>query len=423
MVSVRGELVSVVVPVYGSEQFVAPCVQSILDQTYPHLEIILVDDGSPDKSGEICDSFARQDGRVRVIHQQNTGLVGARKAGVEIASGEYLSFVDGDDWISPCYLEYMHELMASTSADMVISGHVREFMGSIQPIPPRIDPGIYDQDFIFGTILPQALYNGTFFQHGVSTYVWNKMFRRVSAAALVREIPGSIVMGEDAALTYPYLLSCKRLAVATVGEYFYRQRHGSIVKSVESIDLEYQRLSTLAQFLKRQFAGAPGSTGLDEQLRQYFYSLILTRAGGVLFSPAGKDWFSPFPGLSAGSRVVVCSSGTFGQHLVAALRQVEGVEVVGWIDEDEVESRRLGLPVSSLEAVTSMVFDLILVASIDPEYADAVTIALRALGIDSSKISRVRLDLDQLERHLLEMGFDLESYAFVEGSGDGEPHT
>lgn len=423
MVSARSELVSVVVPVYGSEQFVAPCVQSILEQTYPHLEIILVDDGSPDRSGEICDTFARKDRRIRVIHQENTGLVGARKAGVEIATGEYLSFVDGDDWIGPQYLECMHELMASTSADLVISGHVREFMGRFQPIPPRIHPGIYDRQFILDTILPQALFNGRFFQHGVSTYVWNKMFRRVPAAALARQIPSSIVMGEDAALTYPYLLSCERLTVATEGEYFYRQRRGSIVKSLDSRDLEYQRLSALARFLKRQFLVAPSSAGLDEQLRQYFYSLILTRAGGILSCPTSKAWFSPFPGLSSGSRVVVCSSGTFGQHLVAALKQVEEVEVVGWIDEDEIESQRLGLPVSSLEAATSMDFDLVLVASIDPEYADDVTAALRVQGIESSKISRVSLDPDQLERHLVELGFDLDSYAFIGRGGDKERHT
>lgn len=406
------ELVSVVVPVYGSEQFLEPCVESILGQTYRNIEVILVDDGSPDRSGEICDQFARSDRRIRVIHQANEGLVNARKAGVRAASGGYLSFIDGDDWVGSEYLERMHEVMASSWADLAVSGHVREFMGRFQPIPPRISPGLYDRQDLVESVLPQALFNGAFFQHGVSTYVWNKMFKRDRATTLVQEIPSAIVMGEDAALTYPYLIACERVAVCVEGDYFYRQRHGSIVKSVAAVDAEYQRLSTLAQFLTERFAAAPPSARLDEQLRQYFYSLVLTRTGGIISTPNRNEWFSPFEGLVPGSSVVICSSGTFGQHLFAALSRMDGVEVVGWIDDDAEESQRLGLPVTPLESVVTMDFDLVLVASIDPEFTDAASAALEHLGTDRSKISRVRPDLDALDAILTEVGFDMESYAY-----------
>jgi hypothetical protein len=418
---VDGELISVVVPVYGSEQFVVPCVESITGQTYRNLEIILIDDGSPDRSGQICDEFARHDDRICVIHQRNSGLVSARKAGLHRATGQYLSFVDGDDWIGPRYLEQMLALMLSTSADLAISGHVREFMGRFQPISPRIPAGIYGRQAIEDTILPQALFNGTFFQHGVSTYVWNKMFKREPAASIMRDIPSSIVMGEDASLTYPYLMSCEKVVIVDDGEYFYRQRHGSIVKSVESLDVELRRLSTLARFLAKKFQQAPATAQLDTQLRQYLYSLVLTRTGGVIFPPAGSDWFSPFFELSAGNRVIVCSSGTLGQHLVAALHRVGEVDVVGWIDEDDEESQQLGLPVTSLESAASMDFDLVLVASTDPEYSERVAAVLEGLGVDKSRVSAVRPDLDQLERILTDLGFDLSSFGVSLGSGDEEP--
>ena len=95
--------ISVIVPVYKVERYLRRCVQSILNQTHSNLEVILVDDGSPDGSGALCDEFAKQDSRVQVIHKDNGGLSDARNAGLSIARGEYVTFVDSDDWIDSCF--------------------------------------------------------------------------------------------------------------------------------------------------------------------------------------------------------------------------------------------------------------------------------------------------------------------------------
>ena len=99
------ELISVVVPIYNVEKYLQKCIDSILAQTYRHLEIILVDDGSPDNCGAICDNYAQEDGRVLVIHKKNGGLSSARNAGLEIAKGELIVFIDSDDWIDANYIE------------------------------------------------------------------------------------------------------------------------------------------------------------------------------------------------------------------------------------------------------------------------------------------------------------------------------
>lgn len=93
-------LITVVVPIYKVEQYLAECVDSILNQTYTNLEIYLVDDGSPDRCGEICNEYAKKDSRIRVIHQENKGLSGARNSAIDVFKGEYITFVDSDDWIS-----------------------------------------------------------------------------------------------------------------------------------------------------------------------------------------------------------------------------------------------------------------------------------------------------------------------------------
>lgn len=406
-------LISVVVPIYGGEEFVDQCIDSLVSQTHKNLEIILVNDGSPDLSGQICDLAASRDKRIRVIHQRNSGLVSARKAGVSVATGEYLGFVDGDDWVGPEFYEMLHELMANNEADLVISGHIRDLLGKQERIPPKLKPGVYERSDIEDKVLPTAISCGNFFQHGVSTYVWNKLFKRKEASHFVQEIPQEIVIGEDASLTYPYLNASKRLVVSPEGDYFYRQRPRSILSSIPDIESEFLRLSLLFQYLKKCLTEPDLSTNVTDQLRQYFYALVLLRSGGVITGLAADRWFTPFPELSRNQRIVIYSSGSFGQHLNESLKKLGFFEIVGWIDEDFQESQRLGLPVTALESVTGMEFDLILIASIDEEYRKRATNKLQELGVESDNISAIRLSFPAMALLLSEVGFDLDSFSFA----------
>ena len=115
-------LISVIVPVYNADKYLVRCVDSILNQTYSNLEIILVDDGAKDNSGAMCDDFARKDARIRVIHKENGGLSSARNAGIDIAKGEYFGFVDSDDWIEPEMYETMLTLARKNDAELVVAG-------------------------------------------------------------------------------------------------------------------------------------------------------------------------------------------------------------------------------------------------------------------------------------------------------------
>ena len=109
-----GELISVIIPVYKVEDYIHRCVDSVLTQTYGNLEIILVDDGSPDRCGEICDEYAAKDKRVVSIHKKNGGLSDARNAGMEVCEGEYITFLDSDDWVVPNYIERLYRLLTDT---------------------------------------------------------------------------------------------------------------------------------------------------------------------------------------------------------------------------------------------------------------------------------------------------------------------
>ena len=112
------DLISVIIPIYKVEAYLDRCVRSILSQSYQNLEIILVDDGSPDQCGKMCDDFAALDSRIRVFHKENGGLSDARNYGVEYANGKYIAFIDSDDYVESHYVEYLHDLIVSNDADI-----------------------------------------------------------------------------------------------------------------------------------------------------------------------------------------------------------------------------------------------------------------------------------------------------------------
>lgn len=217
-------LISVIVPIYQVEAYLEECLDSILTQTYRQLEIILIDDGSPDRCGEICDRYASQDSRIQVIHQTNQGLSAARNAGMDMATGEYISFIDSDDYIAPHFYEKLLEGFKEHPEAKVTACQVfKNEDGKITPLIcnrrhqfPTIHTSLWCQDAILG-----------------KTYVnvWNKLYQ----AELLKEIrfrKGRIV--EDVLFMYDFLPICisqqALLLLLPDYLYYYRIRQGSICR-------------------------------------------------------------------------------------------------------------------------------------------------------------------------------------------------
>lgn len=213
-------LISVIVPVYKAEPYLGRCVDSILAQTYPNLEIILIDDGSPDRCGEICDEYAAKDSRIRVIHQENGGLSAARNTGLDICTGEYIAFVDSDDYVEP---DMLRQLMnGSGDADLCGCGMIREEQdGTILSVTKTTNvcalPGI--------RVLRQH-YSGENGKMNITEVsVWAKLYRR-SLWAQLRFQPGLIF--EDLHLM-PFLLrQCRTIRYIPYAGYHYLVTPGSL---------------------------------------------------------------------------------------------------------------------------------------------------------------------------------------------------
>lgn len=191
-------LVSIIVPVYKVEKYLSRCIESILAQTYQNIEVILIDDGSPDRSGQICDKYACKDSRARVIHQQNHGVSAARNVGIEAAMGQWIAFVDADDFIHPFYLEYLINNCVNT--DFVISG----------------DKNFNDEDFHNKNIaqyLRKAQYSNGF--------LWSKLFNRDVIIRNNINLDEKIRFMEDMLFILDYIVCCQSIRIVEKSYYNY----------------------------------------------------------------------------------------------------------------------------------------------------------------------------------------------------------
>jgi glycosyltransferase involved in cell wall biosynthesis len=267
-------LVSIIVPVYNSEAFLDRCVQSIINQSYKNIEVILVNDGSPDASKQMCDDYAANDSRIKVIHKANGGLVSARKAGLKLSTGEYILYVDGDDWIETDLIENYLKAALEYNADVVVSSHMENLEGRIEILKNTIPPGFYDKDKLISTVYPEMMYNGKFSQFGIFSYSWGKLYRKELLIKNQLEVSEEITIGEDALCFYPTLLDTNTLVVLEQPYYHYRQRADSLIKTMRTI--EVSRIEKNYNHLKKAFQDKGVlDTMLPQVLHYKFHQLVI----------------------------------------------------------------------------------------------------------------------------------------------------
>ena len=226
-------IISVIVPIYKVEKYLCRCIDSILEQTYTNLEIILVDDGSPDKCGEICDQYEKKDKRIRVIHKTNGGLSDARNTGLDAATGQYIAFVDGDDFIRKDMYEKMYASIKKYNADMSICNF--KYIGERgEDIFDNQDLPIKDGVLSGTTILFEKMLNN---KPWYWVTAWNKLYKR-SLFSDIRFPVGKT--HEDEFIIHKLLLKSNNVACVNDMLYYYVQRSDSIMGTKYSVkNLDY----------------------------------------------------------------------------------------------------------------------------------------------------------------------------------------
>lgn len=372
------ECVSIVVPVYNAEEYLKKCIDSILEQTYTNMEIILVDDGSKDASGRICDEYAQKDGRVRVIHKENGGSNSARLAGAKAAQGDYISFVDSDDWIEPVMIEEMMEAVSREKADIVTSGMYIEH--------PK-------KSWVWRNGLPEGVYKGSALQnfyskmifaapdtHGIILGMVCKIYRKKLLLENLEKIDPRIYYGEDAACVFLCCLDAECIVLQDACWYHYVQRETSVSFRKDERIFENNRL--FYENLYERFAQHENKEALICQLRRYML-VLNNKAIADMFQIHYEKvaWEFPFEMFPAGSRIVIYGAGNIGKAYVRQIKLSSYCKLALWIDKS-VEAEGVNRPTD----LNACEYDYVLVAIKNPDVVQEVKNELKQLGVWESKI-------------------------------------
>jgi len=236
------ELISVIIPVYNVEKYLKRCVDSVINQTYTNLEIILVDDGSPDECGKICDEYAAIDNRIKVIHKENGGLSSARNAGIDIATGIYFSFIDSDDFVSENFIEKLYFLIKQYNADISQCDFART-LGEI----PEIDT----EDIVINEYDNISMIKNLYNEHYVPTVVVVTKLYHSSLFEAIRYPEGRL--HEDEATTPLLLYRSSKCVLSTEKLYYYYFNENSIMNSefsMKKLDILYALKSRIDFYIE-----------------------------------------------------------------------------------------------------------------------------------------------------------------------------
>lgn len=255
---------SIIVPVYNCAQYLEECVDSILAQEFTDFECILVDDGSKDESGAMCDVYQQKDSRIRVIHKQNGGLVSARKAGIEEARGTFIGYVDADDFIHPKMYADMCEKAQMEKADIVSCNIMLYWSDNkMQSVQGCIWNGLYEGEELKKNIYPYMLYSGKYYEFGVNPSLCNKIIRKDILYSHQMKVDEQIKIGEDAVCSYFCLLDAEKVWVLQDAYYYYRMNENSMThkkdvtrveKTLLELEFFWKRIKEFhAEVLKEQF--------------------------------------------------------------------------------------------------------------------------------------------------------------------------
>lgn len=278
--------ISVIIPVYNKEQYLEQCIDSVILQTYKNIELILVDDASTDESAAICDRYASQDGRIKVIHKENGGPTSACVAGMAAAKGDYYMFIDCDDYVDTQMLQEMSKRLNGSKGEIVCCGHILEKQKSTVKVADSAGPGVYEGERLRREIKDRLLGNE---KRLITMSRCMKLCEKSIFEGNEKYYDMSVRLGDDFHLMYPALLNCKRL-VMMKDAYFYHYRyvedsivHGYDKKAIDSVNAWYRSVKKVVEDKKT-------ADGEKKLAREYCYMLIYVMKN-ELRNP-GKDYVS-----------------------------------------------------------------------------------------------------------------------------------
>ncbi len=381
------ELISVIIPIFNIEDYIGKCIESVVSQTYTNMEIILVDDGSTDNSGEICKQYAYRDSRIKCVYQENEGSVGARKTGLTNATGKYIVFVDGDDYVEKDYVKKLYELMIDNDVDMVHSNYIvdckeQRYIKNVHLFKEK------DLDFEFRkALLRDYVFEWNSEKEIIECNLYGCIYKKNVIYDCYMELPNYQQYGEDLLCLCNLIMRCQSIMLIPDAYYHYVMREGSLdhtenfmkallnkaslYKEVEKILERYEIFSELFDKCQTFF------------VYKVFRDFSLFPLENVQVKP---QFVCSFIDLLLNKKIVLYGAGMVGQSIYEQLTNYESIEIVGWFDRNY---RKVQLPYKRIEnpaLVNLMKFDYIIVAVKEKSIAEEIIDYLSDMNIDRKLI-------------------------------------
>lgn len=353
------KLVSVIVPVYNVELYIDKCLNSIVNQTYKNLEIIVVDDGSKDTSGKLCDEWAQRDRRINVIHKENGGLVSARKCGIIVAHGEYVCAVDSDDWIECNMVEELYHIAENENVDIVTSPFYGATMNDSKN---EFRVGRYDCIGDGYSFYSRMIYiDDKNMTSILSGSMCGKLYRRDLLEKCQLPVDDRITFGEDGACVWNCFLQADSVYISDRFFYHYEKRGESISGSREKyywakINLFYVYIREL--FEKHKYAEKL-ICQLDKYIIEQRYLANLDKV--VPSKRVNKSFLVPYEIIPVASRIVLYGAGMVGRAFYNQLRDSDFCVTIAWVDKNFLKYKEMG--VVSIDELKDKEYDYILIAT------------------------------------------------------------
>ena len=319
------------------------------------------------------------------ITKKNGGLVSARKAGITVARGEYIGFVDSDDWIGPQMYEHLIEAAIKEQAVLVLGGSIEDVGGQNVYKTNRLKVGIYEKEKLQGELYPHMLCAGDFFCMGIQPYLWNKLIRRDLVYSNIMAVDDRIRVGEDVAALMPMVLQAEKIVITNDCDYHYCIRSSSMMWEYGNEEKRWEELKILHYFLQSVLTGN-GNYNLIDQIKHYTVGNMLTRVYGMLVEKSGKGVLWPFGYRINSRKCILYSAGYFGRAVYGYLQRHYPDMLKLWVDQEYLMYQAMGLPVYSVDDIGLKTDADVLVAVLDMQLADLIRNNLLQLGVCREQI-------------------------------------
>ena len=368
--------ISIIVPIYNAEKTLRRCINSIIIQTYPNIEIILIDDGSDDNSLAVCKSYAEKDKRVKVFHQSNSGLVRTRKLGISLAEGDYIGFVDSDDWVDDDFYEALYKNIYD--ADFIHTGYILE-KGETKRLFDLSEMILTNRNRLTDEIRKKMilwLYRGK-----IAPSIWSKLFKKAFIKDIYSNVPDDQQMGEDLITFRIGIQKATKICISNIQKYHYCVRSNSMSHQIDEATVlaKMNLLSTLKSILNNMEIYDDGNA-----IRSLYKITIESIFAQSLQTP--NMYFIGNIEKLREKKIILFGSGAVGNDFYAQIKKYDDINLISWMDSFPEKNKYPWKQIENISEIRKYMYDFVIIAALRKDTVKSMKETLKNLAVSSEKV-------------------------------------